>query len=144
MAPEVYKDRENEQKSRDPKTDVFSFGLILYEILCTQRVFPPTCSAAVIMRRAMSAKAADRPVIPGGLHPVLRELIAKSWVATASKRQSFGAMWKRLRDVQFSVFPSVAVQFVPLSSEQPDIEDRRLLASPRDPSDVHLSKTQKM
>jgi serine/threonine protein kinase len=113
MAPEVYEDRENEQKSRDPKTDVFSFALILYEILCVQRVFPPTCSAAVIMRRAMSAKAADRPVIPAGWHPILRELVAKGWVPAPSKRATFGAMWKRLRDVRFEIFPTVAIVFTP-------------------------------
>jgi hypothetical protein len=113
MAPELYEDRENKRRSRDPKTDVFAFALILYEILCVQRVFPPTCSAAVIMRRAMSAKASDRPVIPGGLHPVLRELIVKSWVPAASKRQSFEAMWKRLRDIQFQAFPTPNVSFMP-------------------------------
>jgi hypothetical protein len=57
------------------------------------------------MRRAMSAKAADRPVIPGGLHSILRELIATAAVATPSKRQSFEGMWKRLREVRFEIFP---------------------------------------
>jgi serine/threonine-protein kinase len=104
-APEIY---EGDQQSRDPKTDVFSFGLILYEILCTQRVFPPTSSPAVIMRRAMSEKEADRPVIPRGVHPVLRELIATSWVPTASTRQSFEVMGNRLREVQFAVFPAAS------------------------------------
>jgi serine/threonine protein kinase len=133
MAPEVYEDCEKSKGLRDPKTDVFSFGLILYEILCTQRVFPLTCPPAVIMRRAMSAKAADRPVIPGGLHPILRELIAKSWLATASKRQSFDAMWKRLRGVGFAVFPAAEVEFVALSYEQTEPDSR---STPPDPGSL--------
>jgi serine/threonine protein kinase len=115
MAPELYEDRENERKSQDPKTDVFSFGLIPYEILCTQRVFPASCSAPVIMRQAMSAKAADRPVIRGDLHPVLRELIVKSLCAASSKRPTFEAMWARLRAIEFKVVPTVEIEFVPLS-----------------------------
>jgi hypothetical protein len=75
--------------------------------------YSSTCSAAVIMRRAMRAKASDRPVIPSGLHTLLRELITKSWVSAAAKRQSFEALWKRLRDAGFAVFPSVEVHFVP-------------------------------
>jgi serine/threonine protein kinase len=113
MAPEVYEDRENEQKSRDPKTDVFSFVLILYEILCGQPVFPPTCSAAMIMRRAMSAKASDRPVLPSTLPPILRDFISKSWVPAPSKRLMFEWMWKRLQDVKFNVFPNVEVKTIP-------------------------------
>jgi hypothetical protein len=112
MAPEVYQDRENERRSRDPKTDVFAFALILYEILCGRCVFPPTCSASRIMLRGMSTKA-GRPVIPGGLHPVLQELIAKNWVPATSKRESFDVMWKRLRDIQFQAFPTPNVTFVP-------------------------------
>jgi hypothetical protein len=111
-APEVYEDRENERRSRDPKPDVFSFALILYEILCQQPVFPPTYSAAMIMRRAISAKASDRPVIPSGLPAVLQDLIAKNWLSAASKRQTFAVMWQRLWAVGFKVFPAVEVEFV--------------------------------
>jgi hypothetical protein len=113
MAPEIYEDRQNGRKSRDPKTDVFSFALILYETLCGQRVFPPTCSASVIMRRAMSAKASDRPVIPSDWHPLLRELIMKGWGYAPAKRPSFEVMWKQLLDAKFAVFPNVEVHFVP-------------------------------
>jgi hypothetical protein len=65
----------------------------------------------------MSAKASDRPVIPAVLPAVLRDLIAKSWLSAASKRQSFDAMWQRLRAVEFKAFPTVNVEFVPLRGE---------------------------
>jgi serine/threonine protein kinase len=75
IAPEIYEDRPDGVKARDPKTDVFSFGLILYELLCGVKMFPLSMSAAVIMRRAMNGRPSDRPTIPDGLHPVLRDMI---------------------------------------------------------------------
>jgi hypothetical protein len=126
MAPEVYEDRENERKSRDPKTYVLSFVLILYEILSLRWVFHPTCSAAAIIRRAMSAKASDHPVIPVDLPVVLRDLIAKSWLSAASKRQCFDGMWQRLRKVGFKVFLTVEAEFVPLCGELIQFEKGRV------------------
>jgi hypothetical protein len=61
-----------ERKSPDLKTDVFSFGLILYEILVEQKVFPSTMSTAVMMWKALSDQPRDRPEIPTRLHKVLQ------------------------------------------------------------------------
>jgi serine/threonine protein kinase len=112
MAPEIYDDEREEAKARDPKTDVFSFGLILYEIICGHKVFPPTMSAAVIMRRAMSTRPSDRSVIPANVQPVVREIISRSWVPTAQKRPTFEVLWKRMRDSGFALFPGVDVHFI--------------------------------
>jgi serine/threonine-protein kinase len=107
MAPEIYNDDQNGAMVREPKTDVFAFGLILYEIVCGHKVFPPTMSAAVIMRRAMSARPSDRPVIPAEVSPIVREFISRSWVPIAQKRPSFEALWMRMRDCGFKLFPSM-------------------------------------
>jgi hypothetical protein len=112
MAPERYDEAEDGAKFRDPKRDVFTFGLILYEIVCDHKVFPSTMSAAVIMRRAMSCRPSDRPVIPSDTHPVLRELISRSWIPIAQKRPSFETLWKRMRDCGFKLFPAADVHFV--------------------------------
>jgi hypothetical protein len=120
MAPEVYEDRSIGDKMRDPKTDVFSFALILYEILFGQKVFPPSMSAAVIMRRAMSGRPWDRPTIHRDLHPVLCEVIQRSWNASVEKRPDFEWMWTRLREVGFTVFSDVEVRFTPLSRSEPE------------------------
>jgi serine/threonine protein kinase len=117
MAPEVYEDRTAGDKVRDPKTDVFSFSLILYEILFGQKVFPPSMSAAVIMRRAMSVRPQDRPTLPRDVHPVLREVIQRRWNASVQKRPDFEWIWKRLREVCFKVIPDVEVKLIPLSSD---------------------------
>jgi hypothetical protein len=111
MAPEIFDDEHDGQKLRDPKTDIFSFGLIVYELLCGPKVFPSTMSAATIMRRAMSTRASDRPVIPDSLHPILRELMSRSWIPTATKRPSFETLWKRMRGARFKLFPAIDVHF---------------------------------
>jgi flagellar hook-basal body complex protein FliE len=114
MAPEIYDDEHGGQLVRDPKTDVFSFGLILYEIISDgMKIFPSTMSAATIMRRAMSTRASDRPLIPDTVHPVLRELMSRAWVPMPSKRASLEILWKRMRGARFKLFPDVEVSFYP-------------------------------
>jgi non-specific serine/threonine protein kinase len=114
MAPEMYEDRTTGIRTRDPRTDTFSFSLILFEILFESKVFPSTLSGSIIMRKAMSAKAIDRPIIPTTIHPILQTLIAKGWSTLPAKRPTFDAMWKQLRDIEFKFFPNVQVQFTPL------------------------------
>jgi serine/threonine protein kinase len=113
MAPEVYDDEQDGNKIRDPKTDIFSFGLILYELLMHQKVFPSSMSAATIMLRAMSTMPNDRPNISSLIHPILRELITRSWNPAPTKRPMMDTLWKRMRDVGFNLFPNVTVTIGP-------------------------------
>jgi serine/threonine protein kinase len=96
IAPDVYEDLCIGQKVRDPKMDVFSFTLILYELLFQKRVFSPTLSAARIMRQAMSTRLQDRPAISDEIHPVLRDMIRQGWAPAMAKRKDFEWMWKQL------------------------------------------------
>jgi serine/threonine protein kinase len=112
MAPEVYDDAHEGAKVRDPKSDVFSFGLILHELLSGQKTFPTSMSAATIMRKALSS----RPTIPDRVYPILRELISRNWHASMHKRPTVDILWKRHQDVKFQLFPSVTVILTPLSS----------------------------
>jgi serine/threonine protein kinase len=71
MFPEIYEEKSTSSKFRDPKGDVCSFSLILYELLFGIGVFPSSMSAAVTMRRSMSSRAAHSPKILSEIHPVL-------------------------------------------------------------------------
>jgi serine/threonine protein kinase len=81
MAPEIYDDEREGKKTRDPKTDVFLFGLILYEILTGQKVFASTISIAAIMRKALSDGPRDRPMIPSKVHKILQEVICRKLIS---------------------------------------------------------------
>jgi serine/threonine protein kinase len=111
VAPELYDDDHSEKKVCDPKTDVFSFGLILYELLTSQKVFSSNMSAAVIMRLAMSSRPTDRPKLPDHIHSVLQELITRSWIPTAQKRPTMENLWKSMKAVKFKLFPDVDIAF---------------------------------
>jgi hypothetical protein len=69
----------------DEKTDIYSFALVLFEILTGSAVFPKTMSAGVIMRRAISFKVSDRPVIPQNIEK-FKDIITKSWTPKPDKR----------------------------------------------------------
>jgi hypothetical protein len=116
MAVEIYDDDHDILRQRDLTNDVFSFGLIVYEILCEQRVFPSSTSATMIIRRAVSTRASDRPMIPDNIHSIRRELMTRSWVPTARRRPSLQTLWKRMRGQRFNLFPSVKAVFVPRSA----------------------------
>jgi serine/threonine-protein kinase len=78
MAPEIYDDEGREKKNRDPRSDVFSFGFLLFEILTGERIFRSTMTDAAIMRKAQSDRREDRPDIPSDMDPILRNMISRS------------------------------------------------------------------
>jgi serine/threonine protein kinase len=97
MAPEIYDDSPQMNTKRDPTTDVFSFALILFEMLFGSQVFPASLSAAIIMRKAMGSnrgqlKAGDRPLIKTTVHRLLQEMISRGWSQRPDKRPTFEAM----------------------------------------------------
>ncbi|MDR1473282.1 MAG: protein kinase [Lactobacillales bacterium] len=107
MAPEVYNDEAEGRKERDQKTDVFSYGLILFEIFGGRKVFPSTISAAAIMRRAMSNKPADRPKFADGAPNWLQKLFIQATLANPARRPTVFSMLCTFNKNRFAFFPDM-------------------------------------
>jgi hypothetical protein len=94
------------------KTDMYSFGLILYEIMFLQKVVSPTLAMAEITSDILSV--ARRPVIPGvtepdrcPVNPIVRNIIRRCWSVNPIERPSFTSILGELRMSGFPFYPDV-------------------------------------
>lgn len=82
MAPEVLLGKEV-----DDKADVYSFGIVLWEIITGKDLFPHMDSYSTF-KKAIT-KDDERPEIPADTHPSLKELMEICWHKDSSKRPPF-------------------------------------------------------
>lgn len=87
-------------ESYDQRVDVWSFGLIAYEILTGESVFPRNKNALQIF---VLASADPRPAIPSSIHPDFREIIAKCWSYDRNVRPSFASILASLEEIDFNI-----------------------------------------
>jgi tRNA A-37 threonylcarbamoyl transferase component Bud32 len=80
MAPEQY------APEYDNKVDVYAFGLVLYEVVTGQRVFPDDYTIPQLYGAAVSGR---RPTIPDSVSVWVRELISRCWSPDPATRPSF-------------------------------------------------------
>ncbi|XP_024922183.1 serine/threonine-protein kinase STY8 isoform X2 [Ziziphus jujuba] len=81
MAPEVI-----EHKPYDHKADVFSFGVVLWELLAGKLPYEnltPLQAAVGVVQKGL------RPKIPRHAHPILVELLERCWLQDPSLRPEF-------------------------------------------------------
>jgi serine/threonine protein kinase len=97
-APEMY--RQNEQHTL--KCDVFSFGLILYEMLVGKPVFPRSEHLFTVMRRLRDE---DFPAIPAESGRVMGDLIGKCWQKEPKDRPSFHEIFTMFESCNFDILP---------------------------------------
>jgi hypothetical protein len=96
-APEMFK-----EEIPTTKVDVFSFGLILYEILVGSPVFPLSMAPFAIMRCILSS---DMPEIPASCGEMMQELIKRCWSMNPAARPSFDEIFAESQANNFDIVP---------------------------------------
>lgn len=99
MPPEMY-----EEGQYTDAVDVYTFVLILYELLVGEPVFSPRTGSLVLMKKVASDQ---RPKIPGLMRAEVGDIIANGWAVDALKRGTFDGILATLQKVQFKITPKV-------------------------------------
>jgi serine/threonine protein kinase len=102
-APEMLEEGEN----CTTKSDVFQFGLVLYEILVEQPVFDSSQRPFDVLRRL---RAMDLPGIPPRCGTCMSHLIRQCWRKSQTDRPSFDAIFRLFQKRQFEIIPGADAQ----------------------------------
>jgi serine/threonine protein kinase len=98
MAPEV------SEGHYDQKIDVYSFGIILYEIVTGNGLFSNDGNK---MKLFVDMQTGKRPDIPEYVFGFIRDMIEKCWSQTSSKRPEFKDIWEILKTNEFNVMDGI-------------------------------------
>jgi serine/threonine-protein kinase len=85
------------------KSDVFSFGLILFELLTGNPAFDPDIPPYTLMKRMLTAIDKVRPEIPEFILAEVGELICDCLEENPSDRPSFALILWRLNKMEFRI-----------------------------------------
>jgi serine/threonine protein kinase len=101
-APELFKDG----AVHTSRVDVFAFGLVLYEILTEQAVFPRSEYAFPIGTRISHG---ELPAVPEECGPVMQALIPRCWSMNPEKRPTFDEIIREFKAENFRIVPGADV-----------------------------------
>jgi serine/threonine protein kinase len=86
------------------KTDVFTFGLILYEIIGGDAAFG---RGVFPMRFVQRLRQRDFPTVPKEFGSLMQSLILRCWSEDPRQRPSFAEMMKEFEGANFEILPGV-------------------------------------
>lgn len=99
MAPEMYDEGQYSQL-----VDVYSFSVILYELLVGEPVFPKNIQPLPLMRKVCDG---TRPEIPDRIHPEIADIIRHCWDVSPDQRYTFSKIFEKLKNIDFQITPNV-------------------------------------
>jgi serine/threonine-protein kinase len=98
MAPEMYGNG-----PYDGRVDVFSFGLILYEMFAGKPVFGNLAPEKIMYKVLLG----PRPSLPDGIKQFFGRLIVNCWSVKAADRPTFAEIFDLLRESHFQITDGV-------------------------------------
>jgi len=100
LAPEIM-----ENKSFTEKADVYSVGVIFWELLTKQQIFSEVKFLSLIEKLVLEGK---RPDIPGDCIPSYQHLIEQCWAQKPEDRPSFSQVVLMIQKIIEGVCPEIA------------------------------------
>ncbi|CAE6085170.1 unnamed protein product [Arabidopsis arenosa] len=105
MAPELYSTvtlRQGEKKHYNNKVDVYSFGIVLWELLTNRMPFEGMSNLQAAYAAAFKQ---ERPGMPEGISPSLAFIVQSCWVEDPNMRPSFSQIIRLLNEFLLTLTP---------------------------------------